>query len=115
MDETNNTGAPVQNPVSQPQNPNPVVPNMGNVYNTTPPVVEKGGSSLAPIIAVIVILAAIIFGVLYFTRTTSPAPVENTLEAQGGTDSAADIEADLNSTNVENVDFDLDESNFTAS
>ena len=82
-------------------------------------VVQEAGSSVGPIIAGIVILAVIIFGALYFMgdREGNRALQDqlNTIDQQSESDATADIEADLNATDVENVDYKLDEENFTSS
>ena len=71
--------------------------------------------SMGPLIAVIVILALIIIGGLYFLKARSSqnayVPVETTedsvtasLNQQGTTDNLSSIEADLNTTNLDNLD-----------
>lgn len=76
--------------------------------------------SLGPVIGVIVILAIIIIGGLYFwsTRpkasntaadaaaTSSDADIQS-IQSQGTSDDAAAIQADLNATNVDSVDSGL--------
>ncbi|MEK7176157.1 MAG: hypothetical protein AAB695_02155 [Patescibacteria group bacterium] len=74
-------------------------------------VIEPKGGSLGPILAGVVILAVIIFGVLYFMdqREGSQAFNEevNAINSQDTSDEAASIEADLNSTDIENLDAEL--------
>jgi hypothetical protein len=94
--------------------------NMGGM-----PPQEKSGSA-GSLIAVVVVLAVIVAAALYFWRERG-AMDENmddlynnnaaleTINAQSTSDEAASIEADLNATDVENVDYDLNEENFTAS
>lgn len=113
------------------QNQNPV--NMGNMNmgnigdNMVPPPEEKGHfGAWAGIVIIVVILA---LGGLYFwgkklnnEGPSMPAPmIENAgtsetgvfdqsteaLQTQGTSDNISDIEADLNSTNLENLDADL--------
>ncbi len=77
--------------------------------------VPKGGSS-GPIIAIIVVLVIIILGGLYFWNQNK---IDNTdlesgnstalesINTQSSSDNATDIEADLNATNVDNLDAEL--------
>lgn len=71
--------------------------------------------SAGPLIAVIIILALIIIGGLYFLRTRSAQPayvpttpegdvVTESLNKQGNSDDLNSIEADLNATNLDNLD-----------
>lgn len=69
--------------------------------------------SIGPLIAVIVILAIIIIGGLYFLKTRMSAPiyepagndaVTESLRNQGSSDDLNSIEADLNATNVTDLD-----------
>ena len=70
-------------------------------------------------IATIILLAVIVLGALYFWKARSsdtvPAADTSAIESQSSSDEAAAIQGDLNSTNVENVDYDLNASNFTSS
>lgn len=73
---------------------------------------EKSGAG--PIIAVIIILALVILGVLYFWgerdgRLNTDSAIES-IEKQSDSDDAASIEADLNSTDVENLDSEINAS-----
>jgi len=77
----------------------------------------KGGSS-GPIIAIIVILVIIILGGLYFwnqnkagtnLESGNSANLES-INTQSSSDNTADIEADLNATDVDNLDAELDAS-----
>ena len=84
--------------------------------NQMPPMqapMEK--KSMGPLIAVIIILALIVLGGLYFLKerssqnSTIPAeitgdPITNSLEQQGNSDDLSSIEADLNATNLDNLD-----------
>ena len=73
--------------------------------------------SSGALIAAIVILV-IIVGALYFWGHRAGIGGDDALEAittQDSSDEAAAIEADLNSTDVNNVDSGLDESEFNAS
>ncbi|OHA91613.1 MAG: hypothetical protein A2758_00685 [Candidatus Zambryskibacteria bacterium RIFCSPHIGHO2_01_FULL_49_18] len=80
---------------------------------------SREGSSIGSIIGAIVVLALIAFGALYFmnNRTGDQAVEEesNGISTQSDSDAAANIEADLNATDIENVDYDLNEENFTSS
>jgi len=77
------------------------------------PAVESG-SSAGPIIGAIVILAVIIFGALYFWGQREESQALNqeldTINIQSDSDETADIEADLNSTEIENLDAELNAS-----
>ncbi len=72
---------------------------------------QERGSSAGPIIGGIVILAVIIFGTLYFMgqREDSQATYEevNSINAQSDSDTEASIEADLNATDIDNLDAEL--------
>lgn len=107
-----------QNPI----NPGNMDPNMGN--NMMPPAEEK--SHFGAISGIVIIVVILILGGLYFwgkeLNNEASTPAENTmtngaaavmdestkvLETQGTSDNISDIEADLNSTNLENLDADL--------
>lgn len=86
--------------------------------NQMPPMqnqVEK--KSMGPLIAVVLILALIIIGGLYFlkmrsseryiappTTTNQTDSVADSLSQQGSSDDLDSIEADLNATNLDNLD-----------
>lgn len=75
---------------------------------------ESGGSA-GPIIGVIIILAIIILGGLYFwgQRVGDEAMTDKAVESinmQSNSDAAAAIEADLESTDIENLDAELNAS-----
>lgn len=86
--------------------------------NQMPPIQSQidNKKSYGPLIAVILILAIIIIGSLYFLneRASQPsyAPIEAqqndditaTLQLQGKSDDLSSIEADLNATEVDNLD-----------
>ena len=76
--------------------------------------VAQSGSSAGPIIGAIVILAVIIFGALYFWGERSENEALNaeldTINVQSESDDTADIEADLNSTDIDNLDAELNAS-----
>lgn len=72
-------------------------------------------SSKGPLIAVIIILALIIIGGLYFLKERNSQITEmpvvpqrdqmaESLKVQGTSDDISSIEADLNSTNIDNLD-----------
>lgn len=71
----------------------------------------EGGSPVSPIIGVVVILALAILGGLYFwsQRAGNEATPEE-VKIQDNTDEAAVIEADLNATDIENLDAELNAS-----
>lgn len=72
---------------------------------------DNGGSSAGPIIGAIVILAILILGGLYFwsQRAGNDAVIEE-INTQTNSDAAATIEADLNATDIENLDAELNAS-----
>ena len=74
--------------------------------------VESSGGSSGLIIGVIVILAIIILGGLYFwsQRVDVTDQAVESINTQSTSDEAAAIEADLNTTNVENLDAELNAS-----
>jgi hypothetical protein len=76
------------------------------------PVVEEKKSK-GPLVAVIIILALIIIGGLYFLKQRASQPVytpqttdsiTESLNTQSSSDDLNSIEADLNSTNIDNID-----------
>jgi hypothetical protein len=85
--------------------------------NQMPPIQSSGtnNKSAGPLVAVIIILALIIVGGLYFLKERSSQPtyvpevpagdsVTDSLNNQGSTDDLSSIEADLNATDVNNLD-----------
>lgn len=83
--------------------------------NQMPPMsgIEPQKKSSGPLIAVIIILALIVIGGLYFlkermSRDTYIAPQEDSvtagLQAQSDSDDLNSIEADLNATDLDNLD-----------
>ena len=72
-------------------------------------------SSAGTFVAVLVILAVLVIGGFYFWGQSQDISndAQNTEQNQVDTDAA--IEADLNATDVENVDYDLNPDNFNAS
>lgn len=84
--------------------------------NQMPPMPSQAEKkSMGPLVAVIIILALIIIGGLYFLKTRSAQktyvpPIEvkddvtTNLKTQGATDNLDSIEADLNATNLNNLD-----------
>ncbi|MDO8569296.1 MAG: hypothetical protein Q7R89_00715 [bacterium] len=73
---------------------------------------EEGEGSNGLIIGAIVILVIIILGGLYFwnQRAASDEAVINEINLQNNSDEAAAIEADLNATDIENLDAELNAS-----
>ena len=125
MDGINNTPSqtPGQAPQSlRPTNPAPTSPNLMNQN-------FQGGapkSSMGPIIGSIVVILAIVLGGLYLygqqlgkkattaeesTSTTDEVSAADqatlSLEGQGSTDSTAEIENDLNATELNNLDAEM--------
>ena len=85
-------------------------PNNPNM-NSAPVMPQESGSSAGPIIGAIIILAVIVFGALYFLgqREDSQALNNelNSISEQSSSDEAAAIEADLNSTEIDSLDAEL--------
>ncbi|MEX2013711.1 MAG: hypothetical protein WD897_02240 [Parcubacteria group bacterium] len=73
--------------------------------------VEEGGGSSGLIIGAVIILAIIILGGLYFwgQRADNEAMIDE-IGSQSNSDEAAAIEADLNATDIENIDAELNAS-----
>ncbi|KKQ77716.1 MAG: hypothetical protein A2644_03395 [Candidatus Zambryskibacteria bacterium RIFCSPHIGHO2_01_FULL_39_63] len=75
---------------------------------------EPNKKSAGPLIAVIIILALIIIGGLYFLKerssqevyipTTTSDSITDSLNEQSDSDDLNSIEADLNATNLDNLD-----------
>jgi uncharacterized protein HemX len=95
-------------------------PNMPSVPPTMP---SKPASSAGSLTALIVILVLLALGAFYFwneraqegaLKSSENAALES-INSQSDSDLEADIEADLNSTDIDNVDYDLDPENFNAS
>ena len=90
-----------------------------NQTNTSPiPPVSPSKPSMGALIGIIVIVFVIIFGAFYFwgkmveeKAANSSAMIETSsveaLNTQSSSDEITSIEADLNSTNVENLDKEL--------
>ncbi|OHA92520.1 MAG: hypothetical protein A2665_00565 [Candidatus Zambryskibacteria bacterium RIFCSPHIGHO2_01_FULL_46_30] len=70
--------------------------------------IEEGGGLSGPLIGVIVILAVIILGGLYFwgQRASDDAMIDET-STEGGSDETAAIEADLDTFDIESLDSEL--------
>lgn len=87
-----------------------------NVSNVNVGQGESRGGSVGPIIGIILILAVIILGGLYFwsQRANEDAMMTNeaieTINTQNTSDETTVIEADLNATDVENLDAELNAS-----
>jgi len=82
---------------------------------------DNGGTSAGPIIGIIIILAIIILGGLYFWSqriedvittddTMMTDEILNSINTQNSTDDTSSIETDLNSTDIENLDSELNAS-----
>ena len=90
-----------------------------NLNNTNipenPNTPTENGSSIGPIVGTIVILLIIVLGAFYFwgERKSSTPNVDNTVQdikMQDKSDDTSSIEADLQSTDVESVDAQLNAS-----
>ena len=84
------------------------------------PIMPEHHGSSGSIIAAIVILAVIIVGALYFwgQRGVNDMGTNETVEeinTQSDSDAAAAIEADLDATDLDSLDAELNESDFSAS
>lgn len=79
---------------------------------------ERNGKT-GGVIATIVVLAVIIIGALYFWGQRAGESIsDKTLEsinAQSSSDETVNIEADLNATDLEDLDSELNEEDFNAS
>jgi hypothetical protein len=74
-------------------------------------------SSTGPAIAIIIVLAMIILGGFYFwgerskstdtTLETNPEEMISTIETQSTSDESSSIEEDLNNTELDNIDAEL--------
>jgi hypothetical protein len=92
--------------------------NNANMNPAMPPQKPSSPSSHGAVWAIVIILAVILAGGAYFWGERSVSGPDESLDAinqQSQSDAEADIEADLNATDVDNVDYDLDEANFNAS
>ncbi|KKT34755.1 MAG: hypothetical protein UW22_C0066G0010 [Candidatus Gottesmanbacteria bacterium GW2011_GWB1_44_11c] len=119
MDQTNN---PNQPPAPSPAAPAPAptptptpapIPNMGQM-GQVPGMSEPKSSVAGPIIGGIIVLAVVIFGALYFMnqRAEEQAFNEevNAITTQSQSDDTAAIEVDLESTEIDNLDAELNAS-----
>ena len=78
-----------------------------NMNASAPAVPQESGSSAGPIIGAIIILAVIVFGALYFLGQREDSQALNDITEQSTSDEAAAIEADLNSTEINSLDAEL--------
>jgi uncharacterized protein HemX len=86
------------------------------------PMKQPSNSSAGSLIALLVILVLLAVGAVYFwgergadyMSEESNAELDS-INMQSQSDATADIEADLDATDVDGVDYDLDEENFNAS
>ena len=80
---------------------------------------DQTTSSKGSLIATILVVAIIVVGALYFWSERGGDALEaqqlESINTQSDSDATLDIEADLEATDVDSVDYDLDESNFNAS
>jgi|GEM_PF-2603184 len=91
--------------------------------NEIPPMLEKKPErdSSSSLVAVLLIAAVILIGAVYFwmNRAADVLVPEDqmieSIEEQSSSDAFSDIEADLNATDLENIDYDLSEENYTSS
>jgi len=73
--------------------------------------VGEGGGLSGPVIGAIVILAIIILGGLYFwSQRAGNDTVIDEINTQSGSDETSAIEADLDATDIENLDAELNAS-----
>lgn len=93
------------------------VNNMNMNGDTGPNMTESNEGSAGPVIGTIIILAVIVLGGLYFwgqrasNQALTPEQVQeqvNTIQDQSASDAPADIEADLNATDINNIDSQLE-------
>ena len=91
--------------------------NMNAGDNVVPSAVEPGEGSTGPVIGTIIILAVIVLGGLYFwgqrasNQALTPEQIQeqvNMIQDQSTSDVPADIEADLNATDINNIDSQLE-------
>lgn len=86
--------------------------------NNNPLVSSRPAGATGSVVATIVILAVLIVGAVYFWSQRTGMSGEEALDsinAQSASDDSASIEADLEATNVDSVDYDLNPDNFTSS
>ncbi len=81
---------------------------------------SQGRSGHVVLVSAVALLAVVtIAGAAYFWHARSPLSSEDdslkTTETLSDSDAVVDIEADLNATNLEQVEYNLDEGNFNAS
>jgi hypothetical protein len=62
-----------------------------------------------------VVGVVVLVGLVYFWSNRSEYQSNDSLENMNSSDEVLDIEADLESTDVENVDYDLNADNYNAS
>src|SRR3990167_8555289 len=82
------------------------------------PIMEKSNGSIGPIIGAIIILAVIVLGGLYFwdqrqerdANDAETAQVLESINTQGSADDTSSIENDLNSTDIDSLDAELNAS-----
>jgi len=76
----------------------------------------KPGSSAGTIVGVVVLLAVLVIGGFYFWGQSADDMSTGEPDAMmQESDTAADLEADLNASDIDNVDYDLNPDNFNAS
>jgi len=88
----------------------PTTPNTPNIPNN-PNVPAENGSSTGPIIGTIVIVVIIVLAAFYFwgERTNVDNTVQD-IKMQDKSDETSSIEADLQSTDIDSVDAELNAS-----
>lgn len=101
------------NPVSTPVNNVP--PQQPPMQNAAPTMPTKPSSSAGMWSAVVIIIAVLVLGGFYFWGQRSGTANDAAGIQPAQQDDAASLEADLNATDVDNVDYDLDPENFNAS
>lgn len=63
----------------------------------------------------LIVAVVVLAGLAYFWNERSGEPVANPIESQSNSDEILDIQADLEATDVDSVDYDLSEENYNAS
>ncbi len=63
----------------------------------------------------LIVAVVVLAGLAYFWNERAGDPALNSVESQSSSDEIVDIEADLEATDVDSVDYDLSEENYNAS
>lgn len=81
--------------------------------NNMPP--SRPQSSNSSMWVWLIVAVVVLAGLAYFWNERSGDPALNQVNSQSNSDEIVDIEADLEATDVESVDYDLSEENYNAS